>query len=233
MAAPVPVLLVPGLNCSARLYAPQIPALWRFGPVTVADHRRDDTMAAIAGRILAEAPPRFALVGLSMGGYIAFEIMRQAPERVARLALLDTSARDDRPEQTQRRDQQIAKVAEGRFAEVSESLFPLFVQPDRLAEEDIRWTLRLMADETGPEAFVRQLRAIKGRPDSRPLLPRIGCPTVVIVGDADQLTPPELSQEIAASIPGARLVVVPECGHLTTIERPEAVNRALAEWMED
>lgn len=233
MAAPVPVLLVPGLNCSARLYAAQIPALWRFGPVTVTDHRRDDTMAAIAGRILAEAPPRFALVGLSMGGYISFEILRQAPQRVVRLALLDTSARDDRPEQTQRRDQQIATVAEGRFAEVSESLFPLFVRPDRLAEEDIRWTLRLMADETGPEAFVRQLRAIKVRPDSRPLLPRIGCPTVVIVGDADQLTPPDLSQEIAAGIPGARLVVVPECGHLTTIERPEAVNRALAEWMEN
>ena len=87
---PLPIILVPGLNCSARLYAEQIPVLWQFGPVTVADHRRDDTMAAIARRILSGAPPRFALAGLSMGGYIAFEILRQAPGRVAKLALLDT-----------------------------------------------------------------------------------------------------------------------------------------------
>src|SRR5579883_3245029 len=94
-ATDLPTVLVPGLNCSARLYAPQIPALWRFGPVTVADHTRDDSMPAIAARILASAPPRFALAGLSMGGYIAFEIMRQAPQRVLRLALMDTSARPD------------------------------------------------------------------------------------------------------------------------------------------
>src|SRR5215467_3437897 len=103
MAEPLPVVLIPGLNCSARLYAEQIPALWRFGPVQVADHTRDDTMAAIAERILAAAPPRFALAGLSMGGYIALEIVRHAPQRIARLALLDTGARADTPEQTARR----------------------------------------------------------------------------------------------------------------------------------
>ena len=91
----LPIVLVPGLNCSARLYAQQIPALWRFGPVTVADHTRDESVAAIARRILAAAPPRFALAGLSMGGYLAFEIMRQAPQRVAKLALLDTGARSE------------------------------------------------------------------------------------------------------------------------------------------
>jgi pimeloyl-ACP methyl ester carboxylesterase len=228
----MPTLLIPGLNCSARLYDEQIPALWRFGPVIVADHRRGDTIRGIAQNILADAPPHFALVGLSMGGYISFEIMRQAPERVLKLALLDTSSRPDRPEQSERRDQQIAAVEAGRFSEISETLFPLFVRPDRLMEEQIRWTLRLMADETGPEAFMRQLKAIKSRPDSRPSLQHIACPTLVLVGDADQLTPQELSREIAAGIPGSRLVVVPECGHLTTIERPEAVNRALTEWME-
>src|ERR1044071_8920922 len=98
MAESLPIVLVPGLNCSPRLYAAQMPALWRFGPVTVADHTRDDTMAAIAARILGAAPPRFALAGLSMGGYIALEIMRQAAERVKRLALLDTGARDDPPD---------------------------------------------------------------------------------------------------------------------------------------
>src|SRR5262245_2873546 len=103
MSGPLPIVLVPGLNCTARLYAEQIPVLWDFGPVTIADHRRDDHVAAIAAHILATAPPRFALVGLSMGGYIAFAIAREAPERVARLALLDTSARPDRAEQERRR----------------------------------------------------------------------------------------------------------------------------------
>ena len=106
----LPIVLIPGLTCTARLYAEQIPALWPFGPVTVADHRRDDSMAAIARRILAAAPPRFALAGLSMGGYIAFEIMRQAPERVVKLALLDTGARGDTPEQTERRQILMAKT---------------------------------------------------------------------------------------------------------------------------
>src|SRR5262249_55214680 len=101
MSGPLPIVLVPGLNCSARLYAEQVPVLWGWGPITIADHRRDDSVEAIAARILAAAPPRFALAGLSLGGYIAFAIMRKAPERVARLALLDTSARPDAPEQSE------------------------------------------------------------------------------------------------------------------------------------
>ena len=109
MAEAVPVVLIPGLNCSARLYAEQIPALWRFGPVQVADHTRDDSMDALATRILAVAPPRFALAGLSMGGYLALTIVRHAPERVQRLALLDTSARPETPEQTARRRPQRAR----------------------------------------------------------------------------------------------------------------------------
>ena len=118
MSEPLPIVLIPGLNCSARLYAEQIPVLWRFGPVTVADHTRDDNMDAIAARILAATPPRFALAGLSMGGYLALTIVRQAPERVQKLALLDTSARPETPEQTTRRKPQIALAQSGRFAEV-------------------------------------------------------------------------------------------------------------------
>src|SRR5438309_7227025 len=118
MGSPLPIVLVPGLLCSARLYAAQIPALWRFGPVIVADHRADDSMAAIADRILAVAPPRFALVGLSMGGYIAFVVVQKAPQRVARLALLDTSAQPETPRQTERRMPLIALAENGRLAEV-------------------------------------------------------------------------------------------------------------------
>jgi pimeloyl-ACP methyl ester carboxylesterase len=231
MSDPLPIVLVPGLNCSARLYAEQVPALWGCGPVTIADHRRDDSVGAIAARILATAAPRFALVGLSMGGYIAFAIMRQAPERVARLALLDTSARPDTAEQSERRHSMIALAESGRFAEASDLLFPVFVHRDRNGDEALRRIVRTMAEETGPDAFVRQQKAIMSRPDCRPLLKSIRCPTLVLVGDGDTLTPPVLSEEIAAGIAGARLVRVPDCGHLSTLERPEAVNRALVEWL--
>jgi pimeloyl-ACP methyl ester carboxylesterase len=200
--------------------------------VTIAGNTRDDTMAAIAGRILADAPPRFALVGLSMGGYVCFEIVRQAPDRVDRLALLDTSARPDTPEVTERRQAQIALARGGRLGEVADQQFPLLIHPSRHGDPAIRELVRLMADETGAEGFIRQQQAIIGRADSRPELGAIGCPTLVLVGDGDQLTPPELSAEIAEAIPGAHLVVVAGSGHLTPLDQPEEVTKALVEWLQ-
>ncbi len=229
----MPIVLIPGLLCTVRLYREQLPALWGFGPVTIADHTRDESMAAIARRILATAPPQFALVGLSMGGYIAQEIMRQAPERVTRLALLDTSARPDAPEQAQRRRAQIALARDGRLDEVVEQLLPLYVHPARLDDDAVRATVTLMARETGPETFVRQQTANLGRPDSRPDLAAIRCPTLVLVGDGDALTPPDFAAEMAGGIDGARLVTVADSGHLTPIERPEQVTEALAQWLQD
>ncbi len=231
MASSLPILLVPGLLCSARLYAPQIEALWPFGQVAVADHRRDAEIGAAAARILSEAPPRFALVGLSMGGYIAFAMLRQAPQRIAKLALLDTQARADTPEQTAGRETQIAMTQSGRFNEIPDLSIPRFLHRERQNDARLTGIVRQMAQDTGPEAFVRQQRAIISRPDSRPLLASIGCPTLVLVGDADVATPPELNKEIADGIAGAKLVVVPDCGHLSTLEQPEAVNRALVEWL--
>jgi pimeloyl-ACP methyl ester carboxylesterase len=228
----LPIVLVPGLNCSARLYAEQIPALWRFGPVVVADHTRDASIAAIAGRILANAPPVFALVGLSLGGYIAFEIMRQAPQRVAKLALLDTSARPDDAELTARRQAPMAKARAGKLIEVADESFVFYVHSDRHGDVALRDVVRAMAEETGVEAYLRQQQAIIARPDSRPTLSAIRCPTLMLVGAEDKGTPPELAREIAAGIAGARLVVVPECGHLSTLERPQAVTKALVEWMQ-
>jgi pimeloyl-ACP methyl ester carboxylesterase len=232
MREPLPVVLVPGLNCSARLYADQIPALWRFGPVQIADHTRDERMSDIAGRIIGSAPARFALAGLSMGGYIALEIMRQAPDRVAKLALLDTGARADTSEQTERRLRLIALAQGGRFAEVPDALFPILVHRNRHGDANLKNVNRAMAADTGPEAFVRQQRAIMSRSDLRPSLAAIRCPTLVLVGDGDELTPPALAQEIAAGISGARLVMVPDSGHLSTLEQPEAVTKALVGWME-
>ena len=231
MSDAVPILLVPGLACSPRLFAPQLPSLWQFGPVTIADTRRGSSMGEIARQILETAPPRFALAGLSMGGYIAFEIMRQAPERVLRLALLDTAPRADRPEQTERRDAQIAMVREGRFAEIPALLFPLMVRAEHQQNEELRQTFWQMFRENGEDAFIRQQQAIKSRADSRPSLAAIRCPTLVLVGDSDQVTPPDAAREIADGIGGARLVIVPESGHLSTLEQPAAVTRALTEWM--
>jgi pimeloyl-ACP methyl ester carboxylesterase len=232
MSKDLATVLIPGLNCSARLYAEQIPALWRFGPVMVADQTRDDSLPAMAGRILAAAPPRFALAGLSMGGYIAFEIMRQAAGRVAKLALLDTGARAETPEQTAARLPRIALAKNGRFAEVPDNQYPFLVHRDRHADTALRALVRTMAEESGAQAFLRQMQAVMARPDSRPGLAAIACPTLVLVGEGDELTPPPLSQEIAAGIAGSRLVIVPDAGHLSTLERPQAVTKALVEWME-
>lgn len=228
---PLPTVLIPGLLCTPRLYADQLPALWRLGPVTVAVHNWDDSMNAIARRILSTAPPRFALVGLSMGGYISFEILRQAPERVARLVLLDTNARSDTPEQSAQRRAQMQTAQEGRLGEVIDMLFPRWVHARRWGDEALKRIVRTMAQEVGAEGFIRQQTAISGRPDSRPGLRAIGCPALVIVGDGDVLVPAEHAEEMANGIPGARLVTIPDSGHLATLEQPAAVTRAMAEFL--
>jgi pimeloyl-ACP methyl ester carboxylesterase len=231
MRAPFPTVLIPGLLCTPRLYAEQIPALWRFGPVTIADHTRDDSMPEIARRLLAQAPPKFALIGLSMGGYVAFEVQRQAPDRVVKLALLDTTARPDAPEQTEQRKRQIEMARGGRFEGIAQLLFPRFVSAARHGDAALQAIVRTMAEDTGADAFARQQTAIMSRMDSRPGLASIPCPTLVLVGADDSLTPPERAAEMTAGIPGARQVVVPSCGHLSTLERPEAVTAALVEFL--
>ncbi len=223
----MPLLLVPGLGCTARLYAPQVAALADLAETHIVEHGRHDTIAGIAAAALASAPPTFALAGLSMGGYVAFEMMRQAPERIARLALLDTMARPDSSAILERRHRHLALIAEGRYGEATEALLPVLVHPDRLQDEALVAVIREMADDTGPERFARQMRAIMGRADSRPTLAAIRCPTLVLVGSEDALTPPEVAREMHEAIAGSRLVVVPDCGHLSTIERPEAVTAAL------
>lgn len=225
------LVLVPGLTCTRDLFAPQIDALARDRPVMVADHTQDDTLAAISARLLEAAPERFALAGLSMGGYIALEVMRQAAGRVTRLALLDTGARPDTPDRREWREGLIRLAESGRFAEVQAELWPRYVHPARVDDRELKATvLRMMAD-TGPEGFVRQQRAIMARPDSRPDLPQIEIPVLVLVGDEDLSTPAELAREMAEAIEWASLVIVPECGHLSTLERPEAVTRALQAWL--
>lgn len=229
----LPTVLIPGLLCSPRVYAEQLAPLWTLGPVMVADHRRDDSMAAIARRVLAAAPPRFALAGLSMGGYIALEIMRQAPERVSRLLLLSTSARPDTPEQTERRRTQIAIAQGGRFETIAGLMFPSLIHPSRHGDATLRDTIARMAAETGAEAFVKQQTAILGRMDSRDSLRAIRCPTLVVAAADDALISPEYSAEMADRIPGARLVTVPDCGHLSTLDQPQELVRVLLSFLSE
>jgi pimeloyl-ACP methyl ester carboxylesterase len=232
MTSALPLVLIPGLAVTARLYTDQIPVLWRSGPVLVADHTRHASLSEIARAILDTAPPRFALAGLSMGGYIAFEIMRQAPERVLGLALLHTTARPEQPEQSAARHELIALARAGKLEEIADRLFLRFVSRAHQSDVRLRQLVRRMAVETGAAAFERQERAILGRLDSRPHLAAIRCPTVVLVGDGDELTPPPLAREIAAGIPGSRLHIIADSGHLSTLEQPEQVSAVLLEWLE-
>ena len=226
-----PIVLVPGLASSARIYAPVIPALWRFGPVMVANHIRDDSMAAIAARLLSEAPPRFALAGHSMGGYIAFEIMRQAPERVAKLALINTQARPDTPEATARRRVLMERARRGELRALREESFPELVHPSRRDDAEILKLVHAQDEDVGVEGYLRQQTAIIARVDSRPTVSTIKCPTLVLTGDADNTIPNALSKEMAEGIAGARLMVLDRCGHLPQAEQPDATVRALTEWL--
>jgi pimeloyl-ACP methyl ester carboxylesterase len=231
MAERPTLLLLPGLLCDAALWAPQVEALSDLADCRVADLTRDDSVEAMAARAIADLPERFAVAGLSMGGYVALAIMAMAPERVQRLALLDTSARADTAEQKRRRQALIKMADIGEFKGVTPRLLPLLIHPKRIGDAALTSIVTGMAERVGKEAFLRQQRAIVGRPDRRLLLPRIHVPTLVLCGSEDAVTPVELSRELASSIATGRLVVVPECGHLATLERPEAAGAALRRWL--
>lgn len=226
----LPILLIPGLNCTAAVFRDVIPALWPSGPVTVANQLEGEGMGGMAAAILRDAPPRFGLLGFSMGGYLAFEILRQAPERVLRLCLLDTSARADAPETTAIRHEKMDKARAGRFEETLDEAFETAVHAAHRGDAALRELCKSMSRENGPEVFVRQQQAIMARPDSRPMLARIAVPTTVIVGDADIITPPDAATEMADGIAGARLVSIARAGHMAVIEQPAAVSAAIAGW---
>lgn len=227
-----PIVLVPGLNCTAECYAGQIPALWQFGSVQVADHKRGSTMAEIAAAILGDAPPRFALAGFSMGGYIVFEMLRQAPERITRLALIDTMARLDTPERLQKRHDAIRLAQAGKHRQIVAANYAESVHPQNARDAAIRETSIRMAVENGPEVYIRQQQAIIGRRDSLPLLPTIGVPTTIIVGEADTITPVADSRIMADTIPNAELVMIAGAGHMSPTEQPAAAAAALVGWMQ-
>jgi pimeloyl-ACP methyl ester carboxylesterase len=205
-----------------------LPTTWAYGAVTVADNRRDDTIGGMAARLLADAPGTFVLVGLSMGGYVAHEVVRQAPGRVRGLVLISTSARPDTVEQRESRRRQQQAVLDGGFDELVEGIYPVLPDPANLADEHLLAGWRLMAGDVGAEAFVRQLDAVMSRPDSRPGLAAVACPTAVIHGTGDRLISPDHAVETADAIPGAVLTLVDRAGHMLPQEQPTAARAALA-----
>ena len=226
-----PVYAMPGLLDDDHLWQHQAARLSQLHPFFTADLTEHDSIAALASAALARAPAeRFALVGLSMGGYVALEIMRQAPERVMALALLDTNARaDTRPAIEFRKS--LMALAKTDFNAVVDSLTPRLVHPSHLADEAIVNVITEMAHSVGATAFAGQQTAIMGRMDSRPFLHAIRCPTLVLCGREDVLTPLELHEEMAAAIPNSKLVVIEQCGHMSALEQPQQVTDALKAWL--
>jgi len=226
------LVLLPGLLCDAALWRHQTATLGDAAAFTLGDFIHGDSIEAMARSVLIEAPETFSLAGLSMGGYVALEIMRQAPRRVTRLALLDTSARSDSQERMEERRGLIELAQKGEFKGVAPRLLPMLIHPDRLGDVALTGTIMAMAESAGKEAFLRQQGAILNRIDSRPHLAEILCPTLVLCGRQDILTPVDVHQEMSDAIPRASFVVVEDCGHLATLEQPHAVSAALRYWLQ-
>ena len=220
------VLLLPGMMCDARQWAEQEANISQ--PVFHADTRKHDSITEMARSVLQDAPDRFAMVGLSMGGILAFEIWRQAADRVTHLALLDTNPHAESPERQTVRLQQIAEAASGRLRELAtESLKPLYLAKAHREDEELLGAILDMAMDLGPDVFRTQSLALRGRIDSVPTLPSITCPTIVMCGDEDILCPVAYHELMAAEIPHAQLSVIENCGHLSSLEQPQAVTSAL------
>lgn len=227
-----PLLFIPGLLCDHDLWTHQVASLSSLADCIVTDaHMHHETIGGMAAAAVADLPHRFAVAGLSMGGYIALEICRRFGERVARLALLDTAAQVDTPAQTERRAALIDRCRSGGFADVIEQLYAVQVHPGRRGDEGLKRRIAAMARRTGPAVFVRQQHAIMARRDQRAHLSRISCPTVVICGEQDRITPPPCSQALADGIVSAQLKTIPACGHMSTMETPDVVSAMLAAWL--
>ncbi len=232
MSEKIHLVILPAFMTTGALWHHQIDALADLAEIQVIDLTSYDSIERMARAVLEQSPENFALAGLSLGGYTAFEIMKRAPERVTRLALVSTTARADTQERLDGRKAQVEMVRAGQFDEAVEPYLTMIQNPDNPLDPAVLKNVRAMCQEVGPTSFIDQQLAMMNRSDSRAVLPNISCPTIVICGRQDQATPLEHSEEIAAAIPDAKLVVVENCGHFSAIERPEEVTAAMREWLQ-
>lgn len=225
------LVLLPGLAHDARLWQHQTSGLANVAIPWVGDLTKEKTISDMASAVLSKAPARqFALAGLSMGGYVALEIMRQAPERVLALALLDTSAKSDNTQALYNRHQAI-ELAETNFPAVIDALLPKLIHPMHMDNQVLIDCITEMAFSLGKDIFIRQQNAIATRIDSQPFLSHIHCPTLILCGREDNITPLDVHQDMASKITDSKLVIIEDCGHLSALEQPLRVNEALTQWL--
>lgn len=226
-----PLVFLPGMMCDGRLFTPQIAAFSSERPVMVVPALGETSMAGYAARVLDVAPPQFAIAGVSMGGIIGMEVIRQAPERITRLALLDTNPLPDPPEKARIREVQVAQVLQGRLREVMRDEMKPNYLADGPRKAQILDLCMEMAEALGPENFAEQSYAIQTRPDQSETLRSVKVPTLVLCGEDDKLCPVSRHRLMHNLIPGSELVIMPEAGHLPTLEQPERTNEAITTWM--
>lgn len=225
-----PLVLLSGLLCNEQLWMHQVKTLGTELEIFIPDLTQDITITDMASRVLDEAPPRFSLAALSMGGYVAFEIMRQAPERVVRLALLDTMASLDSAPRAKTRRDLLTLAGSGRFIGVTPQLLPKLVHP-KWVDSSVSELVKEMAGTIGKEGFIRQQQAIIDRPDPYPVIRQINVPTMIVVGADDQITPVSEAKYMHSQITGSWLEILPECGHLPPLEMPQVTTDLLREWL--
>ncbi|OGT70521.1 MAG: hydrolase [Gammaproteobacteria bacterium RIFCSPLOWO2_02_FULL_56_15] len=232
MPQKIPLLLLPGLMCDADVWRRQIDSLADIADPIVPDFRGLDSLEAMARKSLAMAPERFAMTGHSMGGRVALEVYRLAPERVLRLALLDTGVHPATAEEPAKRQVYLDLAANQGMEGVAAAWMPPMVHPDRQADRELLEAIRRIITRTSVAEFEGQIRALLQRPDATPILARIQCPTLLLCGRADAWSPPEQHAAIARQISSATLVIIENAGHMITMEQPEAVSLALRAWLE-
>lgn len=226
-----PVVFLPGMMCDARLFSHQFLALNSDHAVMVAPLTGASTIGALAARVLDAAPKRFALAGLSMGGIVAMEMMGRAPDRISRLALMDTNPLAETPQVAAAREPHIVGVQSGRLEEIMrDEMKPRYLAPGPGRVEVMNVVME-MARHLGPSTFVAQSRALQRRPDQQKVLRGIKVPTLVLCGEHDELCPVKRHEFMAELIPGAELKIIEGAGHLPTLEQPDATTDALRRWL--
>ena len=225
------ILLLPGLLCDASVWEPQIAALSALAPVVVADFSTQDSLPAMAAAALALAEGPLIVIGHSMGGRVALEAWRQAPERIIKLGLMDTGIHPRGEGEIERRQKLVDLAYQQGMGALADVWLPPMVSPAQTQNEALLAPMREMVLRASAEQHERQIRALVNRPDARPLLSTISCPTLVLVGRQDQWSPLAQHEEIATLIQDARLVVIEDSGHMTTLEQPAAVTSALVDFV--
>jgi pimeloyl-ACP methyl ester carboxylesterase len=230
------LILLPGFLCDETVWQDQLSALTPMCDCLVPDYGHLDSLSAMAGAVLDQAPSGFAVAGHSMGGRIALEIVRQAPHRVTHIALLDTGCHarpgDEAGAEEERGRRSLLAIArEQGMRAMAAHWIPPMIHPDRRSDSALVERVVQMIERKTPEIFEAQMNALLSRPEAGDLLPRIACPALILTGSHDAWSPPVRHEEMAAAIPNSTLVIVPDCGHMSTMECPDAITKAIQDWL--